>query len=299
MQSSFRHFGAVFFLILGVSFISIASYYYQNVREEVKPVEFEAPPSIASKEGLGFFDDVPDNIWSIKKYVANNQAKKQSNNQLAPSGSYFQDNWEPDFSCDTEMRIGPYGDGGKWVCDPHKLSSGSRECFVLSIGSRNDFGFENDLFNRYNNCSIHVFDHTVANPTPPKGIFFHKFGLGTPGSSSGNLLDLSNIIKEAGIPAQSAIEILKIDIEGKEFSTILPLLQSGAICKDMFIRQILIEIHPNSEIKLISSILDAFKKCGYAIFHKEPNIKYPVDAPRNEICTEFAFIKLASTFWDN
>lgn len=71
--------------------------------------------SIAKREGLGYFDEDDDQTWRLRKQVARQQAPKQSPSLRGPTGSFFQRNWEPDFACVAEMRIGPPGDGGKCV----------------------------------------------------------------------------------------------------------------------------------------------------------------------------------------
>jgi hypothetical protein len=54
--------------------------------------------------------------------------------------NWFQQNYEPNFSCAEEERVGN-GDGGKWICSPHRINEIAVEqrCLVYSIGSNNDF----------------------------------------------------------------------------------------------------------------------------------------------------------------
>merc|ERR1711871_1449651 len=60
-------------------------------------------------------------------------------------GRFHQVHYEPSFSCLAELRMGNAGEGGKWVCDPFRLtqkiqSGGS--CLVYVIGSRSLYKFE-------------------------------------------------------------------------------------------------------------------------------------------------------------
>ena len=51
-------------------------------------------------------------------------------------------------------------------------------CVVLSIGSNNEFSFEQAVVEKYG-CDVHTFDHTVNSPNAPNGVTFHPYGLGT------------------------------------------------------------------------------------------------------------------------
>ena len=94
--------------------------------------------------------------------------------------NHMQENWEPNFSCTYERRLGSPGDGGKWVCDPHKLRT-KKDCLIYSFGSENKFDFEEAVLQQIGrNCEVHTFDHTVG-PNPsnkPSGVNFHPWGLG-------------------------------------------------------------------------------------------------------------------------
>eukprot|EP00951_Prasinocladus_malaysianus_P019895 scaffold161663_cov33-Prasinocladus_malaysianus.AAC.1 len=71
-------------------------------------------------------------------------------------------NYEPNFSCMFERRLGLPGDGGKWVCDPHKLQR-VKDCLVYSFGSDNKFDFEEAVTYQIGpHCEIHTFDHTIG-----------------------------------------------------------------------------------------------------------------------------------------
>lgn len=249
--------------------------------------------SIAKREGLGYFDEDDDQTWRLRKQVARQQAPKQSPSLKGPTGFFFQRNWEPDFACVAEMRVGPPGDGGKWVCDPYKLNATA--CLVYSIGSQNEFGFEMGIRTLLPNCIIHTFDHTVKVPNPPEGVHFHSQGLsgleGVPPLYS--LLDL----KAMHGHGSQALDILKVDIEGAEYSSLLPLLDRESGCK-LHARQVLIEIHPRHPIQFVQDLLQGFRNCGYAIFHKEPNIQFPANHMRNEYAVEYSLIQLDLDFWE-
>ena len=48
------------------------------------------------------------------------------------------------------------GDGGKWVCDPHRITE-QKDCLVYSVGSNNDFSFEMAVLKDIGpHCEIHT-----------------------------------------------------------------------------------------------------------------------------------------------
>ena len=198
-----------------------------------------------------------------------------------------QENWEPNFSCGYERRLGQPGDGGKWVCDPHKLQQ-QPDCLVYSFGSNNAFDFEEAIHKSIGaHCEIHTFDHTIGqNPSrKPKYVNFHPWGIGT--ARSGALKSLDHIAQDLNHMGRT-IHIFKIDVEGAEFSALPHLLNDGVFDK-LGIQQVLIEVHRSSPAT-VHKLMEAFHRAGYVIFHKEPNIQFPMS--NADVCVEFAFVKL-------
>ena len=146
-------------------------------------------------------------------------------------------------------------------------------------------------------CEIHTFDHTVGDSPSrkPAGVNFHPWGIGNPsGFSSGALKPLDQIAKELGhLDAKRSVSILKIDVEGAEFDALPPLLANGFF-DQLGVQQVLVEVHKSSP-KKIHALLRAFHQAGYAIFHKEPNIQFPMSS--FDVCVEYAFVKLDRKFW--
>jgi Methyltransferase domain len=73
---------------------------------------------LAFDESLGFFDDIPDKDWEFMRNITMrrvnnaNPTNPLENSNLA--SHWYQMNWDPDFSCRHDTKIG-IGDGGK-VC---------------------------------------------------------------------------------------------------------------------------------------------------------------------------------------
>ena len=210
---------------------------------------------------------------------------QKTGKQASNGRNYFQYNWEPEFTCDFEERIGPMGDGGKWLCNAYKIAH-AENCNVLSIGSNNDFSFEDAMHKLNPRCKIHTFDHTVLTPKAPAYVNFHSVGLGS--QSSGNIRTMKDIMDIAGFQGKD-VDVLKIDCEGCEYDVYKQFFTG-------FIRQILIEIHYNGkpwkdlgENKIREStdaLMQSMHDHGFTIFHKEPNT-YGCGGD----CIEYAFLK--------
>jgi hypothetical protein len=84
------------------------------------------------RESRGFFCD-DDVSWQVRKNIARQQAKHQQRTSPVGMAAFYQENWEPDFSCSYESRIGDPGDGGKWLCDPHKLQVSAYSLYLSAI----------------------------------------------------------------------------------------------------------------------------------------------------------------------
>ena len=102
---------------------------------------------VAWSESFSWFTD-SDEEWAARKTVMEthwNEGRIRLSQHVnfkeiffESPGAFIQNNWEPLLSCANEERIGSLGDGGKWICDPGKISN-SKHCLVYSIGSNEDF----------------------------------------------------------------------------------------------------------------------------------------------------------------
>jgi hypothetical protein len=200
------------------------------------------------------------------------------------------------------VRVGTFGDGGKWVSDPQSLGAGA---VVYSFGAGTEISFDTEMAGLYG-CEVHCFDPTPSvsrdfagcRPKQPvgKGTFsFHAVGLG-PVSLDGDKPDelvledqkcevkrLSEISTELG---HSHVDILKIDIEGGEMAALPEIITSGTL-ERLAVKQLLVEFHLwgdehwSAFVKIISLLRDR----GYLLFRKEFN---PAIA---EKCAEFCFLR--------
>ena len=142
--------------------------------------------------------------------------------------AYLQSHWHPGMeevdSCLRMRRLGNAGDGGKMVCfdegirpdarsdGRHDLQGGtspSRQggCRVVSVGTGDDFSFEEAMLRRVPQCAIDVFDGTNfargQPPTVPAQLRFHW----------------ENFNRTSWVRFQyTSVDILKMDCEGCEYS---------------------------------------------------------------------------------
>ncbi|GBG85818.1 hypothetical protein CBR_g40628 [Chara braunii] len=76
---------------------------------------------------------------------------------LAFRQPHVMETWEPLYHCPFEERVGPYGDGGKWMCRVRDYTDPS--CVIYSFGSFSDLRWERDVA-RLTQCSVHIYDPT-------------------------------------------------------------------------------------------------------------------------------------------
>jgi hypothetical protein len=277
------------------------------------PTQFQR----AFEESLGFFDDITEAHWQLRKNLTMARIHEINRTGLSKGALtridkdpsvWYQVHWDPDFSCFHETSLGGPNDGHKWVCDPHRLAHQRKgDCLVYSIGSNGDFRFERDLQEMAPYCEIHVFDpgnyshaavsdwhvnvtyHAIglkASYEIPLNLTETSFSLGNLKSfedSGSHFKTLPEIQQELGHVGRR-IDVFKIDCEGCEFRTYKDWL-------DVDIGQLLVETHrvPPVAQDFFRDLHDA----GFVLFHKEPNIMHS-----NGECIEFSFLRLDSSFFE-
>ena len=74
--------------------------------------------SLAYRESLGFFDDITQDEWEMLRIITlgrvNNIDPRNPLLKRLQAPTWYQTNWDPDFSCRHDTKVG-IGDGGK-VC---------------------------------------------------------------------------------------------------------------------------------------------------------------------------------------
>lgn len=178
--------------------------------------------TLALKESNGFFTDIDISRWVRMKERQRGSRNCQNKCENSQARVWYQNNFDPTFTCEHEAIIGGLGDAAKWVCDPHRISKDN--CLVYSVGSNNQFQFEEEVLRKISEtCEIHTFDHTVGEKPSnlPNKVHFHPWGLGaeTKVNPKGfHLKRMKDIMELLGHQNRS-IDIFKIDCEGCEWNT--------------------------------------------------------------------------------
>lgn len=209
------------------------------------------------------------------------------------AAAWYQRNAEPAYTCTHEERLGPAGEGGKWLCHPEKLKR-SPTCLVYSIGNMNDFRWESAVLEIAPHCEIHVFDHTVPDPTnKPVPVHFHRWGLSASTHVEKSLFSLTDIVKKLKHEGR-AVDIFKIDCEGCEWETFETWFNA-----EVYIREVLVEVHGGTAQPKPDPIAKTFMQfmwnMSMLIYHKEPNVMF---SQGEGLCVEFAFIHVPSSRFD-
>lgn len=144
----------------------------------------------------------------------------------------YHDYWEADHSCAAESRMpgGIIGDGPKWLCG---AALHPAPCRVVSLGSNFDDAFERGM-HAAAGCSSYIVDPTLAREELPAfearlraygARLNHTVGVGSGGrlrfrGGSAPLVGLDALLRDRYGAAPLHVSVLKVDIEGSEFSSL-------------------------------------------------------------------------------
>lgn len=311
---------------VAIATCAVAALYYgqspanTNTRSKTSSETTEESPSnrIAYLHSLGLLHDISSEDWEQLRIATRGKSwYAEPDNPLADvydAPLWNKKNMNPTFAC---PRMGAVGEGGqrtKLMCNPERLAHRETDdpggdCLIYSIGSAGDFSFEDDIARMHNKtCAIHVFDPadwSRKGDETNKNIHYHAWGMKStydespsvvwPKGRGGGFKTFPETMELLGHHANRTIDLLKIDCEGCEFSTIRDWIH-------LDIRQILIEVHgvptPKGTPNLrwykkpmdISEYYKAFSDNGFALYSKDPV---------NDLATELSFIKLHRDFWVN
>jgi hypothetical protein len=270
--------------------------------------------SVAHWESYGFFDDISHREWNLLKQrvqqVYPNTLEGSTPTQLRTTvhnmkaSEFYQDYYEPEFACRHERRVGRRGDGGKWICDPHRLQA-KPDCLVYSVGSEGDASFEAAVRDEIgSHCEIHTFDMgPYREQVERSGSHFHQWGIASQSTLNGqsytgpdkkvgrgqfkSLSETIQLLNHTG----RTIDVFKMDCEYCEWEVFPAFFEAG-----VHLQQILIELHAFQKPMPMPQTMDFFQNMSqheYVIFHKEVNIKHWVGE-----AIEYAFFKLRPEFFE-
>jgi hypothetical protein len=195
-----------------------------------------------------------------------------------------------------------HGDEEKRACGLRHLSKDNlvdSQCVIFSVGSANQWDFEEMIFKELPNCKVETFDCTISDKTlPPEPIRsrvrFHPVCIGDADYliEGRQYLSWESILKRIGL--SSSPTFLKMDIEGYEFPVLTSIVNSGIHLP----LQIAMEIHQvrlehgqwqnsrlPSTLELYSWIEMIYKFGGYYLVDRHDN-------PYCVTCSEVLLAKL-------
>ncbi|KAF8354672.1 hypothetical protein PRIPAC_96295 [Pristionchus pacificus] len=165
-------------------------------------------------------------------------------------------------ACLGRVRVGSTGDGGKWMCSPWRAP---QNCVVYSLGSRDDITFEKDINELTGRrCSILTADmdepqQRTRSAMREQGIKFVKGKITASTDEASAEYSIDHLMATNG---HEKIDILKIDIEGSEFSVLPEFMKKHKVC------QLLIEIH---DMQRVAWLLREIANNGYLLMNYEIN----------------------------
>ncbi|KAL6736527.1 hypothetical protein Aduo_006869 [Ancylostoma duodenale] len=154
----------------------------------------------------------------------------------------------PEVQCPVMVRVGSIVDGGKFVCNPNAISE--KNCRIYSLGINDEISFDQEIQKiTRNRCRIYGYDnreqqkHTKDNYKKINGKLEVMHISESKGHRIEDLFDSNN---------DTFADILKIDVEGAEMTTLVPFLSN----KKYRVCQILVEMHGSAKthLKLLAGV---------------------------------------------
>mmetsp|Transcript_8330 Transcript_8330/g.9588 ORF Transcript_8330/g.9588 Transcript_8330/m.9588 type:complete len:385 (+) Transcript_8330:91-1245(+) len=269
---------------------------------------------LGKRQSFYFFEDIPQSRWKLLQKRVHDQRKRQKKSKMDPSrytspSQFYKHNFQPDFTCPHEERVGAVRDGGKWLCDPRSIAAASLDrrdkhdgngCLIYSTsGNVNEFKFEELLMAIIGDCEVHIFSPNVEleRVQTPQGIYLHPWGFKGEKSKNDDVKDseLKSIKETLELLGHcgKTVDVFSIDCEGCEFDIFQDLFhndEKNDECAPAAFLQILIEVH-GAPHGITNEFFTAFQNEGYVTFHKE----HGLDVKGNE--QDYGFLKLSDDFF--
>jgi len=212
------------------------------------------------------------------------------------------DIYTPSWPCPWEVeRIGGFVDGGKYTCGLPRIEQAKGDgCVVYSFGVERESSFEAEILRR-TQCEVFLFDFSVREAGPhiafmeeetQKRAHFFQYGIaGENMEKDGHqFYTLKTLMEQNG---HDWIDILKIDVEGAEFSVLPDIIKEFGDGNLPF-SQLLIELHLDHNQKSLEefgAFWESLEQAGLRAFSSELNypsifwLAYPTAMEMNFINT--------------
>jgi hypothetical protein len=235
---------------------------------------------------------------------------KEDVHSYPTSGSFtIWDFFIASFQCPHHVeRIGALGDGGKWVCGVERLAK-EQKCVIYSFGINGESSFEATLLDRAPGCEVWGYDFTVKSfgpeiedyPLLKARSHFQPWALGGRNAhgpeDESKYYTLDALMKLNG---HTFIDVLKIDVEGAEFSTLSTFLdvnkpKSSFSAMTLPISQLQLELHAWDDYANFAFFHDwwvALETAGLRPFWTEPNLVYINYNGGKPHLAEYSFINI-------
>jgi hypothetical protein len=183
------------------------------------------------------------------------------------------------------------GDDEKRFCGLTTIAQHEKsDCVILSIGSNNQWNFEEVIFNR-TQCRVETFDCTVKKKAQPPAyirsrVRLHRICLGTGHDNSSMYVSYSEMLSLAHI-TNKAPTALKMDIEGWEWPVFKSMFEADRKLKTSFLPiQVAFELHNLHPVKKhVQKVQRAPKEIAFFMDMLWRNGKYFVmDRHDNSLC---------------
>ncbi|KAI0088057.1 methyltransferase domain-containing protein [Irpex rosettiformis] len=228
--------------------------------------------------------------------------------QSWPPGNIFYVLWDfyiASFNCPHRIqRVGNLGDGGKWLCGVERIAAQRKPCNVYSFGVNHDSSFEAAFLQRAPNCQIWGYDFSVHEwgpqiQTVPEFLeASHFFPYKAAAEDKPHLTPpeytIQTIMQNNG---HEFIDLLKIDIEGGEFSVLESFLRPYAQpdSPPLPVGQLEIEIHAwgaYTNFDVFNPWWELLEKAGFRPFWTEANLPKVSHLKSLPDTAEYSFINI-------
>ncbi|XP_067660342.1 probable methyltransferase-like protein 24 [Haliotis asinina] len=176
--------------------------------------------------------------------------------------------------CERMLQAGPVGDEGWQICDDEEFRP-VKPCLAYSFGSHwgKSFEFDQDLARLYN-CEVFSFDPTMKQDkeVKAKSVQYFDYALGNSLGKSSRVMTLAEIRHALGHD-ERMIDVLKMDLNGREWKVIRYMIQHGELSQ---VRQLFVEyntdINPSTgELLRRLYTLKAIEDAGFKRFNIRKN----------------------------